>query len=500
MSNPIKRLAGETAVYGLGTIIPRLLNYLLVPFYTYLVFNSKEYGQITELYSYVGFFATFLIFGLETAYFRYANKSENAQRAFDAGFQFLIFVSIAFVVLIWVFLDPIAAKIGYREHQEYILLLVFVIALDTVSALPFAWLRFHHKAKIFSAIKIINVVINISSNILLLVVFPKMIGENIDFYFPYTLTTKVGLVFVSNLLASLATFIMITPVFKDFDFHAHTKMMKKMLAYGLPVLIISLAGMVNEVADKIMMRHLLPDPSTAESQLGIYGANYKLAVLMMIFIQMFRYAFEPFFFAEEKKKDSRVTYARVMVWFVIFTSMIFLLVSLYLDLFKYFVGPAFREGLIIVPIILAAKMFLGIFYNLSVWYKLTNKTLYGAAIAILGALITIGLNIYLIPRLGYVGAAWTNFIAYFTMMSVSYFWGQKVYPVPYNMKRISLYLIFAAILFFISKLLQISDQTIRLMLNSVLILLFVGLVYLKEIRKYKPETSPVEKKEEGGMQ
>jgi O-antigen/teichoic acid export membrane protein len=261
-----------------------------------------------------------------------------------------------------------------------------------------------------------------------------------------------------------------------------------------------LAGMVNEVADKIMMRHLLPDPSTAESQLGIYGANYKLAVLMMIFIQMFRYAFEPFFFAEEKKKDSRVTYARVMVWFVIFASMIFLLVSLYLDLFKYFVGPAFREGLIIVPIILAAKMFLGIFYNLSVWYKLTNKTLYGAAIAILGALITIGLNIYLIPRLGYVGAAWTNFVAYFTMMTVSYFWGQKVYPVPYDMKRISLYLIFAAILFFISKLLQISDQTIRLMLNSVLILLFVGLVYLKEIRKYKPETSPVEKKEEGGMQ
>ena len=482
-NNPIKRLAGETAIYGLGTIVPRLLNYLLVPFYTYLVFNQEEYGQITELYSYVGFFATFLTFGLETAYFRYANKSDNAQKVFNVAFQFLLFVSVVFVVLIWLFLEPVSAKIGYQDHKEYILMLAFIVALDTVSALPFAWLRFHRMAKIFSSVKVLNVVINISANVLLLIVFPKIIGENLHYYFPFYLTTNVGLVFVSNLLASFATILMIAPVFKEFDFTRKPKLLKLMLAYSLPILVISLAGMINEVADKILMKYLLPDPSTAESQLGIYGANYKLAILMMIFIQMFRYAFEPFFFAEEKNKDSRVTYARVMVWFVIFTSLIFLVVTLYIDLFKYFVGPAFRAGLVIVPIILAAKMFLGIFYNLSVWYKLTNKTLYGALIAVVGASITIGLNIYLIPRYGYIGAAWTNFAAYFTMMVISYLWGRKVYPVPYNLKRIFLYMISGFALYFVSLKIPYSNGLAHLAVNTGLIFLFLALVYFKEFRK-----------------
>ncbi len=482
-NNPIKRLAGETAIYGLGTIIPRLLNYLLVPFYTYLVFDQQQYGQITELYSYVGFFAVLLTFGLETAYFRYANKSENPQRVFDVGMHFLIFTSVTFVVLTWLFLEPIAAKIGYQNHEEYIMILAFVVALDAITALPFAWLRFHRKAKTFSTIKIINVVINISANVLLLVVFPQIVGENITFYFPYSSISNVGLVFIANLMASTATLLMILPVFKDFDLKTQPALLKKMLAYGLPVLVISLAGMVNEVADKIMMKHLLPDPSTAESQLGIYGANYKLAILMMIFIQMFRYAFEPFFFAEEKNKDSRVTYARVMVWFVIFTTLIFLGVTLYLDIFQYFVGPAFREGLIIVPIILAAKLFLGIFYNLSVWYKLTNKTLYGAIIAIIGAAITIGLNIYLIPRFGYLGAAWTNFAAYLTMMLISYFWGRSVYPVPYNLPRIFLYLSLGAGLYFLSRTFDHYGQIIRLSLNTLLLAVFLLTVYFKEFYK-----------------
>ncbi len=482
VKSPLKRLAGETVIYGLGTIVPRLLNYLLVPFYTYLVFDRNEYGQITELYSYVGFFAVLLTFGLETAYFRFANKSSNPQRVFDTAIQFLIFAAVTFVVIIWLFLPSIAQKLGYAGHSEYIMILAFVVALDAITALPFAWLRFHRKAKIFSSVKIINVVINISSNIILLLVLPKILGGNTVFYFPYNLTTNVGLVFVSNLLASFATLLMVLPVFKGFDFHAHTRLLRKMLAYGLPILVISLAGMINEVADKILMKHLLPDPATAESQLGIYGANYKLAILMMIFIQMFRYAFEPFFFAEEKRKDSRIIYAGVMTWFVIFTSLIFLAVTLYIDIFKYFVGPAFRQGLIIVPIILAAKMFLGIFYNLSVWYKLTNKTVYGATIAIIGAVITITLNIVLIPAWGYLGAAWTNFIAYFTMMTISYFWGRKVYKVPYDVKRILLYLTSAALIFFISRNIPRVSEAVNMLLNTVLLMLFLSLVYFKEIK------------------
>ena len=489
MSNPLKRLAGETAIYGLGTIIPRLLNYLLVPFYTYLVFNQTEYGQITELYSYVAFLVVFLTFGLETAYFRYANNSKNPQKVFNTGIQFIIFIAIAFVVLTALFLDAIAAKMGYADHPEYIMMLVIIVALDAVAALPFAWLRFHRKAKIFSSIRVASVVINITSNILLLVVFPKFLGHETVHYFPWYLTSNVGLVFVSNLIASLATFLMVIPVFKEFKFSIDLELLKKLLVYSLPILVIGLAGMINEVADKILMKHLLPDPATAESQLGIYGANYKLAILMMIFIQMFRYAFEPFFFAEEKNKDSRLTYAQIMNWFVAFTWLIFLGVTLYIDLFKYFVGPKFRDGLVIVPIILAAKLFLGVFYNLSVWYKLTNKTLYGAMIAILGAAITIALNVILIPRYGYIGAAWANFACYLSMVIVSFIWGRKIFPVPYNLKKIIAYSLVALAAYFVSVYLPIGNEVLKISVNTVLILVFVSFVLLTEKRKWFSQTS-----------
>ncbi len=479
-NNPLKRLAGETAIYGLGTIIPRLLNYLLVPFYTYLVFNQTEYGQITELYSYVAVLVVFLTFGLETAYFRYANNHSNPQKVFNTGVQFIVIMALAFVVLVALFLNPLSEWMGYASHPEYIMMLAFIVAMDAIAALPFAWLRFHRKARIFSAIRVASVVINISSNVLLLVVFPRILAPETVHYFPYYLTSNVGLVFVSNVIASLATLIMVLPVFKEFQPGGDFVLLKKLLKYSLPILIIGLAGMINEVADKLLMRHLLPNPDTAESQLGIYGANYKLAVLMMLFIQMFRYAFEPFFFAEEKNKNSKLIYARVMNWFVAFTWLIFLGVTLYIDVFKYFVGPAFREGLIIVPVILAAKMFLGIFYNLSVWYKLTNKTFYGALIAIFGAAITIALNIIFIPKYGYIGAAWANFACYLTMMLISFFWGRKVYPVPYNIPKILIYSFVSLLIYFISFKIDIDNTIIKLSINTVLILLFVGFVLLTE--------------------
>ena len=481
MSNhPIKRLAGETAIYGLGTIIPRLLNYLLVPFYTYLVFNQNEYGQITELYSYIAFLVVFLTFGLETAYFRYANQSTDPQKVFNTGFQFILFAALTFIVLIWIFINPLSAAIGYSQHPEYIMMLVFIVSIDAITALPFAWLRFHRKAKIFSAIRVASVVINITSNILLLVVFPKVLAPETSHYFPYYLTTNVGLVFVSNLIASMATLVMVLPVLKEFSFNKDAALLKRLLRYSLPVLVIGLAGMINEVADKILMKYLLPDPVTAESQLGVYGANYKLAILMMLFIQMFRYAFEPFFFAEEKKRNSKLIYAQVMNWFVAFVWFIFLGVTLNIEVFKYFVGPAFRAGVVIVPIILAAKLFLGIFYNLSVWYKLTNKTLYGAIIAIMGAAITIGLNVVLIPKYGYIGAAWANFACYFSMMVVSYFWGRKVYPVPYNMAKVLVYTLLAGLIYFIAGIIHINSAVITVVLNTLLIVFFTGFVLLTE--------------------
>ena len=483
-NNPIKRLAGETAIYGLGTIIPRLLNYLLVPFYTYLVFNQNEYGQITELYSYIAFLVVFLTFGLETAYFRYANQSSNPQKVFNTGFQFILFAALTFVVLIWIFIDPISTSMGYAGHPEYIMMLVFIVSIDAITALPFAWLRFHRKAKIFSAVRVASVVINISSNILLLVVFPKILASETAHYFPYYLTTNVGLVFVSNVIASLATLVMVLPVVKEFSFNKDIGLLKRLLKYSLPVLVIGLAGMINEVADKILMKYLLPNPATAESQLGIYGANYKLAILMMLFIQMFRYAFEPFFFAEEKKRNSKLIYAQVMNWFVAFVWFIFLGVTLNIEIFKYFVGPAFRAGLVIVPIILAAKLFLGVFYNLSVWYKLTNKTLYGAIIAILGATITIALNVVLIPKYGYIGAAWANFACYFTMMVVSYFWGRKVYPVPYNVAKVLIYTLVAVLIYFTAGIIHVNNTIITIAINTGFIILFAVFALLTEKKRW----------------
>ena len=435
MANPIKKLAGDTVIYGLGTMVPRLLNYLLVPFYTILVFNKSEYGQITELYAYVAILLVLLTYGMETAFFRYANKNGNANSVYNTALTSILATALLFLVIVFFFLSDISSAIRYSGHNEYILMIAIIVAIDAFTALPFAWLRFKENAKRFSIIRIVSVSINISFNILFLVALPKWFPEQTGSLHFFDEGNKIIFVFVANLIGSLSTVFMLWKELRIFKISIDKPLLKKLLDYGLPVLIIGLAGMINEVADKILLKYYLPNPETAIEQIGVYGASYKLAILMMLFIQMFRYAAEPFFFAEEKKKDAKKNYAKVMDWFVIFTLFIFLSVTLYLDVFKYFIGPEFWAGLAIVPIVLAAKLFLGVFYNLSVWYKLTNKTLYGAAIAVFGAGLTIALNIIFIPKYGYIASAWANFACYFSMMLISWIWGRWVYKVNYNLKR-----------------------------------------------------------------
>lgn len=463
-------------------MVPRLLNYLLVPFYTILVFNKSEYGQITELYAYVAILLVLLTYGMETSFFRYANKDGNANKVYNTALTSILTTAIVFLALVFVFLSDISSAIRYSGHNEYILMIAIIVVIDAFTALPFAWLRFKDNAKRFSIIRIISVSINISFNLLFLVVLPKWFPEQTASFSYFEEGNKIVFVFIANLIGSLSTVLMLWKELSIFRLSIDKVLLKKLLNYGLPVLVIGLAGMINEVADKILLKYYLPDPETAIEQIGVYGASYKLAILMMLFIQMFRFAAEPFFFAEEKKKDAKKTYAKVMEWFVIFTLFIFLGVTLYLDVFKYFIGPEFWAGLAIVPIVLAAKLFLGVFYNLSVWYKLTNKTLYGAAIALFGAGLTIALNIIFIPKYGYIASAWANFACYFSMMLISWIWGSRVYKVKYNLKKILTYTLLAGILFFVSGYFGDYEKLIRMSINSLLLLLFVLSVYIFEIK------------------
>ncbi len=484
MANPLKKLAGDTAIYGLGTMVPRLLNYLLVPFYTILVFNKAEYGQITELYAYVAILLVLLTFGMETAFFRFANKEKNASDVYNTALSSIIAVAIVFLGLVVLFSGKVSTAIRYSGHSEYVLMIALIVAIDAFTAIPFAWLRYEDKAKRFAFIRIASVAINISFNLIFLVAIPKWFPEESSRLCFYQGANKIVFVFIANLIGSLSTIVMLWRELRIFRFRINKLLLNKLLAYGLPVLVIGFAGMINEVADKILLKYYLTGPGTAIEQIGVYGANYKLAILMMLFIQMFRYAAEPFFFAEAKKKDAKKTYGLIMTYFVIFTWFIFLGVTLYIDIFKFMIGREFWAGLSIVPIVLAAKMFLGIFFNLSVWYKLTNKTLYGALIAVFGAFITIVLNIVLIPKIGYYGSAWANFACYASMMLISFFWGRKIYKVNYNLKKILSYSLLGLVLFFVSRYFSAYGESLRFAINSGLMIIYAASVFVFERKTF----------------
>lgn len=479
MLNPLKQLAGQTAVYGLGTIVPRLLNFLLLtPFYT-RVFVPGEYGIFTELYSYVAFLMVLLTYGMETAYFRFVENAKNKEKVYTTALTSLFATSTLFIILVILFAQQIADIIRYSANVEYIVYFALIIGIEAFTSIPFARLRQQQKPGRFAFIKIVNVVINISLNFFFLWICPVLLKNNPDSVvgLVYSEQIGVGYAFISNLAATVVTLILLIPdIFKtriQFD----VSLLRSMLTYSLPLLIVGLAGMVNEVSDKIFLKYLWPDADTALEQVGIYGACFRLAVLMTLFTQMFRYAAEPFFFAQAKEKNSKTVYADVMKYFIVFGLIIFLVVMLYIDIFKYFIGSNFHKGLFIVPIVLFANLLLGIFYNLSVWYKLTNLTRFGALIAIIGAIITILLNIILIPKIGYLGSAWAHFACYFVMVVISFFWGRRYFPVNYDLKRIFLYITLALVLFTASNYIKPEGAAIQLSLNTVLLIIFLATVY-----------------------
>ena len=493
MKNPIKALAGQTVIYGLGTIVPRLLNYLLTPFYV-RVFVSGEYGQISELYAWIALLLAILTFGMETTFFRFSQK-EDSGKVFNNAETIVLLITSIFLVLYGFFYKSFAELIHYEFNTHYVLLLGIIVAIDAAAAIPFAMLRKENKAGRFSLIKTLNVLTNIFFNILFLVIIPEksiMIGESLF----GEGTSLLIWVFISNILASLLNLILLFPQLSKLRLRLNRDLIVPMLKYSFPILLISLVGMVNEVADKILIKYLvtIPDETTLASmnitgekyamqQLGIYSANFKLGVLMTIFIQMFRFASEPFFFSHAKDRNAPTLYAKVMTYFIIFCLLIFLGVMFYMDILQHFVGRTgsdYREGLRIVPIILIANMLYGIVFNLSIWFKLSDKTYYGTIISIIGSITTLLCFFILIPRIGYMGAAIAHLGCYSVMMLVSYFWGQRVMPIPYQIGRITIYCVLAAILFFISTLTSELGIVLKLSLNTLMILIFIGITFIME--------------------
>lgn len=477
-----QKLAGQTALYGLGTIVPRLLNYvLLTPFYT-RIFSSQEYGIYTELYAYVVFLLVILTYGMETGYFRFASEHKSPKKVFSTIIFSLFSTSLLFLVLVGSFQSNIADWLDYPDQRYLILLFSSVVAIDAFSAVPFAKLRYEEKAKKFGYLKIFNVLVILFFNFVFFIVFPWLTKHYPDAWILqwYDPTIKVGYAFIANLIGSFATLLFLLPELKVNIHFIDLKLLRRIYAYSLPLLVVGLAGTVNEVADKIMLKMIIDNRSNALTQLGIYGANYKLAMLMTIFIQMFRYAAEPFYFSKMKDKDAREVYATVMKYFILFGLSIFLVVMLYIDIFKHFIGREFHAGLKIVPIVLTANLFLGIVYNLSIWYKLSNRTQYGAVITLLGAGLTIGINILLIPVYGYVGCAWATLITYVTMFIVSYLLGRKFYYIPYEKGRILLYILLAYSIFGVQFFIDYPGMILKIAINSLFLLLFFGVIIRTE--------------------
>jgi len=480
--NPLKRLAGQTAIYGLPTIVGRVLNYLLVPLYT-RVFEPAEYGVVTEFYAYAALLFVLLGYGMETAFFRFSKIAENGKTVFSTALVSLTLTGGVFLMVVGGASASIASAMGYATNREYIIWFAFILAFDALCAIPFAHLRQQGKATRFALIRTINIATNIGFNLFFILLCPFLhakYGPSSFINFIYDPSIGVGYIFISNLLASSLTFLLLLHTLKGIQLKFDPGLWKQMIAYAWPLLIFGLAGIVNETFDRILLKHLLSPESDPMKQLGIYGACYKVSILMTLFIQTYKYAAEPFFFEQMKNQDAKQLYAKVMNYFVAVCGFIFLAIMLFIDIVILFIGEEFRQGAAVIPILLMANLFLGIFYNLSVWFKITGKTLSGAMIAVTGMVITLVLNFLLIPKMGYMGAAWATFFCYGSMMIISWVAGRRHYPVPYDVLRISAFVLLAVLLYYLSTVFKGSGQTVGLFYNFLLLMVYVIVVLIIE--------------------
>ncbi len=487
----VKQLAGQTLWYGVSSIAARFINYLLTPLLTYsVVIKEADFGKIGLIYSALPVLNVLFTYGFETAYFRFSSNQENKTAIFNTAFLSIIFSTFLFSFILYQFPGLLGSITGLQDFPGIIKMSVLIIGLDTLSVIPFARLRQEGRPKKFALIKIAGILFNILLTWFFISYCPQHYSRQHPGFVSFIYdpkTNPVTYVVLANLIQAIITLVLLSKEVMQVRFTFNTKLWKQMMVYALPLLIVGFGGVINEVFDRLMLRWWLPGSNIyKESQVGIYNACYKLSILITLFIQAFRMSAEPFFFKQAQGQNPQKVYARVMKFFVIIISFMFLAVSLYLDIWKHFIGPKYRIGLKVVPVLLLANMFLGIYYNLSVWYKLGNKTIAGAWITITGTTITLIINALFIPFFSYMACAWATFFCYGTMMVMSFIWGQKVYRIPYATKKLVAYMVIVVLLYFIfNGITYFYNRTwFNLVLATGLLLTFLRFLLLVERKEF----------------
>lgn len=473
----LKSLGKDTMYYGLSSIVGRFLNWCLVPLYT-RVFADDVYGEVTYIYSIVALVVVFLTYGLETGFFRFANRSDNTDplRVYSTALISLAATSSIFAIAVFVFVGPLSKALLCPDNPSYVLLMGTTVALDAFMAMPFSYLRFAHRPLRFALLRCVNIGINISLNLFFLLLCPwiyRTAPYLIDWF--YNPIFGIGYIFLANFISSAITLLLLIPEMRGFKWSFDRLLWRRMILYSLPILAVGIAGIMNQNLDKILLPYLISDSAQAKAQLGIYGACYKIAIVMVMFLQAFRFAYEPFIFAQSRQRGETQlqSYRDAMKWFVIFCMIVFLGVMFYMDILKYFIASSYFSGLKVVPIIMIAEFFFGVFFNLSLWYKLTDRTHWGIWFTLLGLTFTILLNILLVPRIGYMGCAYAALACYGSMMVASYVVGRWKYPIGYNVPRLSLYFFSALALYGISVAVTTHMPIVDLPVRTLMLTLYI---------------------------
>ncbi len=481
----LKKLAQETAIYGVSSILGRFLNWCLVPLYSYVLASSGEYGVVTELYAWVALVVVIITYGMETGFFRFVSSEPNeaeSNRVYSTTLTTLASTSILFAVCGVVFSEGIAGLLGYASHPEYIALLSVTVALDAFSSIPFSYLRYKNKAVVFACLKMLNIFVNITMNIFFLVLCPMLHESSPEliswFYDP---GYSVGYVFVSNFMSSAIVGLALVRYVFVGKFNFDWGLLKKMLGYSLPLLLLGVAGIMNQTVDKIIFKMIYPDKGQALVELGIYGASFKVAMVMMMFSYAFKFAYEPFVFAKYGKSDCKESYADAMKYYVITALFILLGMVLFKDVLQYVLGPEYRVGLQIIPIVLLTYLLQGIVSNLSLWYKLIDKTMWGALFSVIGLVITIVLNVIFVPIYSYWASAGASLVCFFVMMVLSYVVGQKYYPISYPLKSLGIYALLTGLLIAVAYVVDIDSLFLRLLFRGFLLMVFVVYLIKKDL-------------------
>ncbi|MDU1891250.1 MAG: oligosaccharide flippase family protein [Dysgonomonas sp.] len=483
----MKSLAKDTAIYGISSILGRFLNWCLFPLHAYL-FTPNEFGQVSRIFGITALLLVLLTYGMETGFFRFMNKKdEDPDKVYSTSLISLASTSLLFILLCFTFIVPISEFLKYTEHREHLSIMAIVVAMDAFMTVPFAYLRYKKRPMRFASLKLIFIFSNIFFNIFFLVIYPWIYKTFPDFFFNkfYHPNIGIGYIFLANLLSTLTVLILLVPTtMKGLKFNFDKALLKRMLKYSFPLLILAIAGVVSQSVAQLVYPYIFESTVEADRQLGIYTACIKITVVITMFIQAFRYAYEPFFFGKNKESNDTKPYADAMKFFIIFALILFLGMMFYIDIISYLmtlIGKDYAVGLNILPIAMMGEILFGVYFNLSVWYKLTDKTKYGSYFSVLGCILQVAINIIFVPMYGYIASAWATLISNLIIMGISYFIGQKYFPIKYDIKNIALYFFLAAVFYAAAMYPQIDNEILRLTYRTAFLILFAGIIVKRDL-------------------